>query len=160
MSQLDTEYVDYSYLSRGSDERQYCAPGIDLPVVSMMRTKYLEYPEYHTSKDDLTLITASALGDSFELYKRAIFILEKNTYPKVTVLGEPQLGKRGLYPNLSTLESYGIVQIMMNFFAYCDGKNSILDIARMQDVPFERLYGEYEKFIDHGLVKPNEKPNV
>lgn len=114
-------YKEYSFLERGSDERQYCAPGIDLPVVSVMRSKYREYPEYHTSLDDLSLISPAGLQASFDLYCEIIRDLEQSFYPRITVECEPQLGKRGLYPSGSVQGIAADVRRMRNLVAYADG---------------------------------------
>lgn len=89
------DYKLYDYLQRGSDERQYNAPGVDLPVCAVCRSKYGEYPEYHTSADDLSLISEEGLQGTYKLMKKCILALEYNYYYRVNCLCEPQLGKRG-----------------------------------------------------------------
>ena len=152
---IDPEFNRYTWLDRGSDERQYCAPGIDLPIATIMRSKYGEYPEYHTSLDDLSLVTSSGLEGGFTALKKTLEIIEKNVCPKTTVLGEPQLGKRGLYPKLSTKTSGEQVRAMMNLISYCDGQNSLLEIAELIEEPFWELVPIVEKLVDNGLLSVN-----
>jgi len=123
------DYVRYSFLDRGSDERQYCSPSIDLPVVSIMRTKYGAYSEYHTSLDDLSLISPDGLEGAFSVLQRCLQALEVNYRYRGTVPCEPQLGKRGLYPTLSTAQSGEPVRAMMDLLAYADGEADLLEIA-------------------------------
>ncbi len=147
------QFVSYSFLDRGSDERQYCSGGIDLPVCSIMRTKYGCYPEYHTSLDDLSLVTPSGLFGAYEVLKKSIECLESNETLNKTVLCEPQLGKRGLYPTISTKETHSIVKNMMNFLAYCDGVDSNLEIAEKINVPLWELEEIISNLKDEGLLK-------
>jgi aminopeptidase-like protein len=149
LKHMHPDFLSYSYLDRGSDERQYCSPGVDLPVVSLMRTKYGEYPEYHTSLDNLDLISPEGLGGTYAVIQRCVECLEANETLKVTVKGEPQLGKRGLYPTLSTKKTAEQVRDMMNMLAYADGSNTLLEIAERINVQMwdllplvERLKGE------------------
>jgi aminopeptidase-like protein len=149
----DIDYVEYSFLNRGSDERQYCSPGVDLPIATICRTKYGAYPEYHTSLDDLTLISPSGLYGGYEKIKKAIELLEKNNYYKVNVLCEPQLGKRGLYPTISTKTTKDIVRTMMDFIAYADGNNDLIDIANIIGVQAGELFDIVDKMKTAKLIE-------
>lgn len=153
LSHMAPGFKRYSYLDRGSDERQYCAPGVDLPVASIMRSKYSEYPEYHTSLDDLSLVTPAGLAGGFTALRKAIEIIEYNCIPQLTVLCEPQLGKRGLYPTLSTKTTGDEVRAMMDMLAYCDGTHSLLGIAEIIGVPMWELLPIHAKLIEHGILR-------
>jgi aminopeptidase-like protein len=160
LGHLFPQYRRYSYLDRGSDERQYCSPGVDLPIASIMRSKYGEFPEYHTSLDDLTLVTPEGLAGGFLALRQSLEILESNRTPSTTVLCEPQLGPRGLYPNVSTRSSGAQVRTMMNVIAHADGTRSLLDIADLLGVS----YGEVEAICtlleSHGLLQCREESRV
>lgn len=135
----DNKYSNYSFLKRGSDERQYNAPGVDLPVVGFCRSKFGEYPEYHTSADDLSLVSPEGLQGAYDVMKQVIDALELNNKYKMKVLCEPQLGKRGLYPTISQKGSYDEIEAMTNFIAYADGKNDLLDISNTINVSVREL---------------------
>ncbi len=151
-TQLPT-FKAYSFLDRGSDERQYCSPGVDLPVCSVMRTRYGVYPEYHTSGDDLDLVSASSLAETYEFYMKIVRLVEADGYYKMKCLCEPQLGKRGLYPNTSTKQSGSIVRDMMNCIAYMDGKNDLIDIAERINVPALQLIPYIQKMLSASLAE-------
>jgi len=136
LSEIYPDYKTYSWLDRGSDERQYCSPGVDLPVASIMRSKYGEYPEYHTSLDDLSLVTPDGLYGGFVAMQAAIKMLEANAVFKTRVPCEPQLGKRGLYPNTSVKSSGHLVRDQMNVLSYCDGVNDLISIAELCKIEF------------------------
>jgi aminopeptidase-like protein len=147
------EFERYSYLDRGSDERQYCSPGSDLPVASIMRSKYAMYPEYHTSKDDLSLITPSGLAGGFEALRKAVRAVEANAVFRATTPCEPNLGKRGLYPTLSTKDTARQMRAMMTVLAYADGRHDLLSVADMLAVPVWDLAPIAAKLHEHGLLE-------
>ena len=146
------EYKRYSFLERGSDERQYCSPGIDLPVCSIMRSKYGEYPEYHTSLDDLGLISPQGLEGSFEVYKQCLSLLENNEYLTNTVPCEPQLGSRGLYPTISVKGSGLQVRQMMDLLTYADGESDLIEIAEITGANANDLIPLANKLKKAGLL--------
>ncbi len=129
-TQNNIPYKQYSWLDRGSDERQYCAPGIDLPVCSVTKTKYGEYYQYHTSLDDLNFISPEGLGQSLHFFESLYKNLEKNSTPRVKTLGEPQLGKRNLYPNTSIKGQMGSKDLT-NIISYLDGQHNLSEISRI-----------------------------
>jgi aminopeptidase-like protein len=149
----DPNYITYSWLDRGSDERQYCAPSIDLPIASILRTKYGEYPEYHTSLDNLdNVVTPKGLDGGYWALRRAIELIEKNNIYKANFMCEPHMGRRGLYPTLSTKKSDEQIKLMMNFISLCDGEHSLLDIAEKINLPAWELYELIEKLVAHDLI--------
>ena len=95
------KYSTYSFLKRGSDERQYNAPGVDLPVACFCRSKFGEYPEYHTSTDNMSYVSPEGFQGSYDVMTQVIDALENNAKYRINVLCEPQLGKRGLYSLIS-----------------------------------------------------------
>lgn len=146
------KYSTYSFLKRGSDERQYNAPGIELPVVCFCRSKFGEYPEYHTSADDMGLISPSGFQGSYDVMTQVIDALEHNAFYRIKVLGEPQLGKRGLYPTTSQKGSYDAVEAMVNFIAYADGKNDLIDISNKIGVPVKEIISIASLLSEHDLI--------
>ena len=153
----DHNYKSYTWLDRGSDERQYCAPGIDLPIASIMRSRYTHFPEYHSSLDDLkNVVTPKGLDGGYWVLRRAIDAIERNQKYKVTVLCEPQMSKRGLYPTLSTKTSVQTVKLMMNFISLSDGKTSLIEIANKLNMPIWKLYDLVDNLESHDLITAYE----
>jgi len=124
-------YKVYPFLKRGSDERQYNSPGIDLKISSIFRTKYGEYPEYHTSLDNFNLVTLKGCVGGFNVARKSIEILLERIYPKCKIMCEPQMGKRGLYPTLSTKNENKLTRSYMDFLQYADGTNSLEKISNL-----------------------------
>ncbi|WP_246027602.1 DUF4910 domain-containing protein [Lysinibacillus antri] len=147
------KFVHYSFLDRGSDERQYCSPGVDLPIASIMRTKFGHYPEYHTSLDNLQLVTASGLQGCYDVFVECIKLIEKNDYYQVNCLCEPQLGKRGLYPTISTKETSAQVRTMMNVLAYSDGKRDLIEIAETIEESAKNILPIIEKLLEARVIQ-------
>jgi aminopeptidase-like protein len=142
------QFDHYSFLSRGSDERQYCAPHIRLPIASICRSKYGIYPEYHTNGDDLVhVVTSTGLQQTFDLYRDCLTEFEQLKpqkvsslrpvtpgKPQIKVFCEPQLGKRGLYDTLNNPSHplYGTQsRTIINVITYCDGSNDAAEIASL-----------------------------
>jgi aminopeptidase-like protein len=152
LKHMHPDFVRYSFLDRGSDERQYCSPGVDLPVASVMRSKFGAFPEYHTSLDDLEFVTPSGLYGGYQVLTRCIEGLEGNEILKVSVPCEPQLGKRGLYPTLSMKNNRNQIKDLMNLIAYCDGNHTLLEVAEKIDAPIWELFSWVDELKQQGLL--------
>ncbi len=149
---LKIKYKKYSFLERGSDERQYNSPGIDLPIASIFRSKYGEYPEYHTSLDNFNLVTEKGISGGFRVAKTAIELLIKKIIPKNNFLCEPQMGKRNLYPNLSTKNKNIFTRNLMSFLQYADGKNDLKKISKIIKVEYKKTLKIYNILQKNRLV--------
>lgn len=143
-------FKEFNFLQRGSDERQYCSPLVNLPVVCVCRTRFGDFKEYHTSLDDLTLIIPKGLGESLEVMEEIILNLENNAIYKSTTFCEPNLGKRGLYPTLNLRNQPPQIS---TFLAFCDGKNDVLDIAQMMNLQGYELENIIRDLLKHNLIK-------
>ena len=131
----------YSWSERGSDERQFCAPGIDLPVASIMRSKYNTYPEYHTSLDTIgQVVTANGLYGGFEFAKQIMDVIENNVKPIATNKCEPMLGRHDLYPNVSIRNGYQNTKIFTELLTWSDGEIDLLEISKKTGFEVEELY--------------------
>ncbi|MDC0063084.1 DUF4910 domain-containing protein [Candidatus Puniceispirillum sp.] len=142
----------YSFLERGSDERQYCSPNIDLPVVTFCRSKFGEFDEYHTSLDNLSYVKPSALVQSTETLLLLVKCLENNFKLRASTFGEPQLGKRGLYPNISKFGSADGLKNMLNLIAFADGR-SLLEISEYINIPVWKLLTDLHVLEKNNLIE-------
>lgn len=149
------KYNIVDFFPYGSDERQFCSPGFNLPIGSLMRTLYGKFPEYHTSADNLSFISASKLKDSLEKYKEIIYVLENNKrYLNVNPQCEPQLGKRGLYRMLGSQKSDDLNEIAMLWILnMSDGHNTLLDIACRSGLSFRQIKSTSDILKDKQLLK-------
>lgn len=147
--------VFYDWRERGSDERQYCAPGVDLPFISLMRSKHTEYPEYHSSLDTIgDVVTADGLWGGYLLNLRAIQAVLYDCRPLATVIGEPKMSKYDLYPKTTDGKRRPkSTRLLMNILTWADGTNSLLDIADKVGVPIWELYAPVELLFSKKLIE-------
>ena len=139
----------------GYDERQYCSPGFDLPVGCFMRTPHGEYPEYHSSADNLDFVKAGTLADSFTKCKSVFEVLENNlAYLNQSSKCEPQLGRRGLYRAVAGQQEKQSRELTLLWALNgSDGKNTLLDIADRAGIPFSQIYAAAMELVEVGLLK-------
>jgi aminopeptidase-like protein len=145
-------YKIYSFLKRGSDERQYNSPGVDLKISSIFRTKYGEYPEYHTSLDNFNLVTLKGCVGGFNVARKSIEILLERIYPTFKIMCEPQMSKRGLYPTLSTKDKTKENKNFRNFLQYADGTNSVEKISNLIKLDLNYVKKIYKILLKNNLI--------
>jgi aminopeptidase-like protein len=143
------EFSPYGY-----DERQFCSPGFNLAVGSLTRTPHGEFPEYHTSADNLDFVNPQALADSLDMYLSVLRHLENNVrYISASPKCEPQLGKRGLYRTLGGLENASEFEMAMLWLLnLSDGDHSLLDIAERADLSFEIVERSAKILVEQQLL--------
>ena len=120
-----------------------------------MRTKYGSYKEYHTSLDDLNFISAKGFQGSFNAYLEIIRVFENNFYFKINTICEPQLGKRGLYPQISKWPNDDVwkeLKKLVNFISYADGNFNLIDLSNKTETSISDLIDIVDKLNQKGLV--------
>ena len=149
----DGQFDMYSYRDRGSDERQYTAPGVDLPVVCFCRSKFGLFPEYHTSADNMDFVSPAGFQGAFDVMKQVIDALEHNKCYEVQVFCEPQLGKRGLYSTISMKGTYDGILVQRDVLSYSDGSNDIIALSELADAPISEIIPIVDRLVAAGLIK-------
>jgi len=138
----------------GYDERQYCSPGFNLPVGSFRRTPHGEYPEYHTSADNLEFVSPAHLADSLHTLLEIIDLIESDLrFLNLSPMGEPQLGRRGLLPPLGGKAAKTEQLALLWILNLSDGHNSVLDIAERSGLSFGQLRHAIETLLTCGLLE-------
>ena len=165
----NVEPVHYPFKPDGSDERQYSAPGFRIPVATVTKDKYHEYPYYHTSLDDLSFVTGSQIAASVDIYWDVLSMLERDErFAAGHGGGEVQLGRRGLYPSMGgainqfaagaaqTDDVSTQVDRMTWVLFLADGEHTLLDVAERSGHGFEVLCSTYDVLRDAGVIAPVE----
>lgn len=153
LKEMALDFTHYTFLERGSDERQYCSPLMDLPVVSILRSKHGAYPEYHTSLDDLSLISPEGLEGAFQVYTRCILEIENSQRYIRTEPCEPQLGKRGLHRDVSIKTTFNSTKQILDFLAFCDGQHDIKDISTKLNANLTELSSLAKELLNNQLIR-------
>ncbi len=158
LNQTESDFNVVDFFPSGSDERQYCSPGFNLPVGSLMRTMYGKYPEYHTSGDNKDYVSFEAMEKSVLKYLDVIELIEKNEkYINKMPYCEPQLGKRGLYPTLGSQKgTQDFVKAMMWILNLADGTNDLIAISEKSKINIKDLIPVIDKLIENGILQNEE----
>ncbi len=155
LKDMKIKFLKFSYLDRGSDERQYNWPGIDFPVSSITRSKYGNYKEYHTSLDDLNFVTRRGLNSSYNFYVNLFRNIEKERFPVSNTKCEPFLQKKNIYPSNVVFKKklYFKTRNILNFLTYSNGKNEISYISKKIKIPLKSCKRLLKLIIKHKLAK-------
>jgi aminopeptidase-like protein len=155
------EHQLIDFFPYGYDERQYNSPGFRLAVGSLMRGRHGQFPEYHTSLDNLSFVNADRLGESYTVLRNIIDTLQKNvSYTNLEPYGEPQLGKRGLYRAIGGTGLPGLQFAMLWLLSMSDGRHSLLDIAERSGVAFSDLHAAAKLLAEHRLLSEERDPQT
>jgi aminopeptidase-like protein len=137
----------------GYDERQYNSPGFRIPVGSLMRGRHGQFPEYHTSADNLTFISPERMAESFEVLRQIVSVIDGNAaYRNLAPWGEPQLGKRGLYKAMGGTDIPDLSLALLWVLNLSDGRHSLLDIAERAKMDFQTMRVAADMLLAHDLL--------
>jgi aminopeptidase-like protein len=154
---VPTRIVDFE--PYGYDERQFCSPGFDLPVGRLSRAQHGEYPEYHTSADNLDLVSADRLAESLAVAAQLASVIDANrTVVNLSPKGEPRLGKRGLYGNLGGKTPAKFELALMWVLCLSDGAHDLVAIAQRSKLPFDVIDSAATALEQAGLVRTIDEP--
>jgi aminopeptidase-like protein len=144
------------FIPYGYDERQYCSPGFNLPIGCLMRTPNGEYPEYHSSADNLSLLRAESLAHSLAVLRRIVNVIEgDHLYRTRNPKGEPQLGRRGLYGTMGGQRTASYDQMALLWVLnLADGRYSLLDMAERAGLPFAAIREAADALLGAELLEP------
>jgi aminopeptidase-like protein len=159
LGDLDHELTVEDFVPFGYDERQYASPGFNLAVGSLTRTPYGRYPQYHTSADDLTLVTPAALAGSLRAYLEVVALLEANRrYRNRNPKCEPQLGRRGLYRSIGGDDQGRQRELALLWVLnLSDRHHTLLDIAERARMPFAQIEEAAVALLAVDLLEPVEE---
>jgi aminopeptidase-like protein len=151
----DDGHAVVDFTPYGYDERQYCSPGFNLAVGNLSRTPFGQYPEYHTSGDNLDFIREESLTGSLEVLLKIVDVLEGNRrYRNLNPKGEPQLGRRGLYDSIGgRADTQALQMALLWVLNFSDGDHSLLDIAGRAGVPFALMREAADALEAQGLLE-------
>jgi aminopeptidase-like protein len=155
-------YQIRDFAPTGYDERQYGAPGFDLPVGCLMRTPPGEYPEYHTSADNLDLVQPDCLADSWQKAAAIVELLERNRrYRNLQPYGEPQLGRRGVYAAVAARpDRAALLTALPWVLNMADGQHTLLDTAERAGISFWQVAEAADLLVQHELLAPIDEPGT
>lgn len=141
----------------GYDERQFCSPGFDLPVGRLTRSANGQYPQYHTSADDLSLVSAAQLAEALQVLAQAISVLDANRRMlNLSPKGEPRLGKRGLYGSVGGNAPSGFEHALLWVLSLADGRHDLVAMAERSGVSFDRIHAAAVALAGAGLLRDCE----
>lgn len=151
----NAKFTVEDFFPTGSDERQYCSPGFNLPVGSIMRTRYGKYDEYHTSADNKSYISFEAMEESVNMCAEIIDVIDKNAvYNNLMPFCEPQLGKRGLYPTMGSMKDTSqFVNALMWVLNQSDSSKDLLEMSRLSNINFSDIVDASDSLSKSGLIE-------
>ena len=152
LNQKNINFKLRDFSTCGSDERQYNYPGIDLNIGSLMKTKYHDFNEYHTSADNLDFVSEKGMNESYNMYIECINLIEKNRIYSNKTLCEQFLSKYNLYTLIGPIDRNSIFFDLVKVIRYIDSKNDLIDLSKKLNISIDRLYKIIDLLLENKLI--------